>query len=219
MSSSTKVGIGLLIVLIALMVAIWPRGDDGFDAGSPATPNPPGDTQSPVDEDALASARVSAGLVSCPPSGEADPGAPAAGPLAGLVLECLGDGSAVDLGAALAGKPAVVNLWAYWCAPCREELPAMAEYAARAGDEVTVLTVNKDNNQEAALDLLAELGVRLPGVQDGGARVAAAVGAPNVLPVTVLVRADGSVAAVLAVPFANADEIAAAVAQHLGVSS
>ena len=125
----------------------------------------------------------------------------------------------LTVGVALAGKPAVVNLWAYWCAPCREELPALAEYAARAGDAVTVLTVNKDKNQEAALDLLAELGVRLPGVQDGGARVAAAVSAPNVLPVTVLVRADGSVAAVLAVPFASADEIAAAVREHLGVRS
>ena len=66
---------------------------------------------------------------------------------------------------------------------------------------------------------LADYGVHLPGVQDGSGRVQAAVGAPSVLPVTVLLRADGSVAAVLPIPFRSADEVASVVEEHLGVAA
>jgi thiol-disulfide isomerase/thioredoxin len=107
-------------------------------------------------------------------------------------------------------------LWAYWCGPCREELPAMAEYQQRVGPGVTVLTVHQDENETAALSLLAELGVRLPTLQDGRRLIAAALRVPNVMPATVVLRADGSVAEVLPRSFANADEIAAAVGPKIG---
>ena len=48
-------------------------------------------------------------------------------------------------------------------------------------------------------------------VQDGQRRVAAALGVPNVMPATVVLRADGTVAAILPQAFTSADEIAAAV--------
>ena len=216
MRTSTKVGIGLLIVLVALMAALWPRAESEIGPStsqSEAEGSPQDETDAPVDPGELAALRSDAGLEPCP----APSGAAAEGPLAGLTLECLTDGSAVDLGAALAGKPAVVNLWAHWCAPCREELPAMAEFAERAGDAVTVVTVHEDKNQDRGLAVLADLGVRLPGFYDPGSLLVAAAGAPKVLPVTVLLRADGSVAAVLAVPFTDADQIAAAACEHLGV--
>ena len=93
----------------------------------------------------------------------------------------------------------------------------MAQFAERAGDAVTVLTVHEDKNQDRGLAVLAELGVRLPAVDDPESLLVAAARAPNVLPVTVLLRADGSVAALLPVPFTDADQIAAAVREHLGV--
>jgi len=117
----------------------------------------------------------------------------------------------------VAGRPTVLNLWAYWCAPCAEELPAMAEYQRRVGRDVTVLTVHQDENEVAALLRLAELGVRLPTLQDGRRLVAAALRVPNVMPATVVLRADGSVAEVLPRSFASADEIAAAVDPKIGV--
>ena len=58
---------------------------------------------------------------------------------------------------------------------------------------------------------LAELGVRLPTLQDGRRLVAAALKVPNVMPATVVLRADGSVAEILPRSFVDADEIAAAV--------
>ncbi|WP_460869084.1 TlpA family protein disulfide reductase, partial [Rhodococcus aerolatus] len=146
------------------------------------------------------------------------PGAGASrGPLAGLTLPCLADGSPVDLGTALAGRPVLLNVWAWWCGPCAAELPAVQDFAARAGDRVTVLTVHADPDAGGALSRLTDYGVRLPGVQDADGRVAALVGAPQVLPTTILLRADGTVAAVLPQPFTTADEVATAVADGLGV--
>jgi thiol-disulfide isomerase/thioredoxin len=105
----------------------------------------------------------------------------------------------------------VLNLWAYWCAPCAAELPAMAEYQRRVGPNVLVVTVHQDENETAALLRLAELGVRLPTLQDGSRRVAAALGVPNVMPATVVLDSGGSVAQTLPRAFANADEIATAI--------
>jgi thiol-disulfide isomerase/thioredoxin len=136
--------------------------------------------------------------------------------LRGITLECAGDSASVEVAKAVAGRTTVLNLWAYWCAPCAQELPAMAEFQRRVGPNVTVLTVHQDENEEAALLRLAELGVRLPTLQDGRRLVAAALRVPNVMPATVVLRSDGSVAEVLPRSFASADEIAAAIEPKIG---
>ncbi len=134
--------------------------------------------------------------------------------LEGITLECVGDGSRVDLAAALAGKPVLLNLWGLLVRTVREELPYLQQYADRAGSAVTVLTVHTDPNEANALARLAEYDVHLPGVQDGSARVQAAVGSPAVLPVSVLIRPDGTVAKILPQPFRSVDEIADVVQQY-----
>jgi thiol-disulfide isomerase/thioredoxin len=128
-----------------------------------------------------------------------------------VTAECAANGSVVDVGPALAGHRVILNLWAYWCGPCATELPAMAEYQRRVGAEVMVVTVHQDENETAALLRLAELGVRLPTLQDGDRRVGAALRVPNVMPATVVLNSDGSVAKTLPRAFASADEISAAV--------
>jgi len=121
----------------------------------------------------------------------------------------------VEVSRALADRAVVLNLWAYWCGPCAEELPALADYQRRMGDRVTVVTVHQDENEAAGLERLATLGVRLPLLQDGQRSIAAALNVPNVMPATVLLRRDGTVARVLPEPFTSADEIAAAVGDVL----
>jgi thiol-disulfide isomerase/thioredoxin len=158
---------------------------------------------------ALAGPRQRADLPPCP-AGVANTAA-LTDTLRGVAVECAADGASVDVARALAGGPVVLDFWAYWCAPCTAELPAMAEYQQRVGSKVTVVTVHQDQNETAGLLRLAELGVRLPTFQDGRRRIAAALGIPNAIPATVVLRSNGSVAQVLPRPFANADEISAAV--------
>ncbi|WP_431966759.1 redoxin family protein [Nocardia sp. bgisy134] len=194
-----------LIVAVAAVIALWPRGgeDTASDAGAPS-----GARQVP------AQLRAEAGLAPCP---RPAPGATGAGPLAGITLTCLADGAPVDLAAALAGKPVLLNLWAYWCGPCAEELPYLRQFAERAGDDVTVLTVHSDPDEAKALLRLTGLDVHLPGVLDAETAVRSAVGAPAVLPISVLIRPDGSLAQVVVRTFTGVDDIADTVAAALGV--
>ena len=187
-------------------------------AGDPASTGPtaqqPREHRDADTPQALAEPRRKADLPPCPAAlGGAGPDM-----LRGIVVECAADGSAVDVAPAFAGRAVVLNLWAYWCAPCAEELPAMADYQRRSGDAVTVVTVHQDENETAALLRMAELGVRLPVLQDGRRSIAAALGVPNVMPATVVLRRDGSVGGVLAQSFTTADQIEAAVSSALGRS-
>ncbi len=161
--------------------------------------------------EALAGLRQRADLLTCPAGGDGT----GRGALRGITVECAADGSAVEVAPVLAGQPVVLNLWAYWCKPCVEELPALAEYQRRVAGEVTVVTVHQDENEAAALLRLSELGVRLPTLQDGQRRIAAALTVPNVMPATVVLRSDGSVAKILPRAFTSVDEIAAAVERAL----
>lgn len=218
MSRKTRWTIAILAVVAALAAALATQLRDNA-ARTPLTPTSATpraaadrehrDADTPA---ALAGPRERAGLPPCPAAG----GGPGPAALRGVLVECAADGSAVDVGRALAGRRVILNLWAYWCAPCAAELPAMAEYQRRVGPDVTVVTVHQDENETAALLRLAELGVRLPTLQDGRRRVAAALGVVNVMPATVVLRPDGSVAQTLPRPFATADEIAAAVGNDAG---
>ncbi len=211
MRTSTRWTVAVLAVLAALMVAfaLETRGTAGH-SGQPAAPAARTHRDSDTPE-ALAEPRRRADLPTCPAAN----GGPGPARLRGVVVECAADGSRVDVGPALADRVVVLNLWAYWCAPCAEELPALQAYHRRMGNAVNVVTVHQDENEEAALVRMADLGVRLPVLQDGRRSIAAALGVPNVMPATVVLRADGSVAAMLPEPFTSADGIAAAVESAL----
>lgn len=212
MSRSARWTVVVLVILVALGAAFWMelRDEPAPQAGAgQSTSRDHRDADTP---EALAGPRARADLPPCPGPGNGVE-SPA---LRGITLECAGDGKSVDVARALAaGRTVVLNLWAYWCGPCADELPAMAEFQRRVGDDVLVVTVHQDENETAALVRLAELGVRLPTLQDGRRLVAAALKVPNVMPATVVLRADGSVAGTLPRSFVSADEIAAAVDEKI----
>ncbi|MCV7259573.1 TlpA family protein disulfide reductase [Mycobacterium shimoidei] len=211
MTSRTRWTVAILVAVGILVAALLVELRDM--SGSSTAPTAPvigGPGREHRDADtpaALAGPRQRAALPPCPGAGD-DPGPVA---LRGVTAECAADGSVVDVARALAGRRVVLNLWAYWCEPCKAELPAMAEYQRRAGSRVTVVTVHQDENETAALLLLAELGVRLPTLQDGRRGIAAALRVPNVMPATVVLAPDGSVAQTLPRAFDSAEQIAAAV--------
>lgn len=202
------VSTAVVVLLVALAVfALWPRSAE--EPAAPAAAGGPVAPQAVAVADAeLAPLRVAAALPPCPVPASASTG----GPLAGVTVACLGAEGPVDLGSVAAGGPVLLNLWASWCGPCREELPALAEYAARPGS-VPVLLVDVDDDPRAALRLLTDLGVGLPSALDTGAALRTALDVPPGLPYSFLARADGSVERVdPPVPFADADAVAAAVA-------
>jgi len=206
-SRATRWTVAVLMVVAALLVALLVELRD-----APHSSNPPSAAAAREHRDAdsaaaLAGPRQRAELAPCPHPG----GQPGSAALRDVTAECAADGSVVDVGPALAGHRIVLNLWAYWCGPCAAELPAMAEYQRRVGSDVMVVTVHQDENEAAGLLRLAELGVRLPTLQDGRRRIAAALRVPNVMPATVVLESDGSVAKTLPRAFATADEIMAAV--------
>lgn len=168
----------VLVLAVLAVVALWPRADERPDPGRAAQPRPT--------EQVDASDRRAAGLPHCPqrPGGTA--------PLAGVKATCLADGSTVDIGAAVAGRPTLVNFWATWCEPCRAELPAINAYANQPG-AVDVLGVQVLSDQSAGLDMVTRLGVHIPSVHDADNRVASAFGLPPVLPASYVVTASGQV--------------------------
>ncbi len=60
------------------------------------------------------------------------------------------DGAEVPV-AAVDGRPTVVNFWAPWCAPCKEELPELRAVAKRYGDAVRFVGVSVETEDTASV--------------------------------------------------------------------
>ncbi len=108
-----------------------------------------------------------------------------------LVLTDL-DGRTVDL-KGLKGRVVVVNFWATWCEPCREEMPSLERLRERLkGRPVEVLTVNYGENPVRIRDFLQRQKITLPVLLDPGKEAAAKWRAGG-LPITYLVDPRGRV--------------------------
>lgn len=200
MTSAARWSLAGLVLVVAAVIAIWPRHDDPAEPARPPAPD-------------LAAARADAALPPCP----AASGRQAAG-LAGVRAECLADGSRVDLAEALSGGPVLVNVWATWCAPCKEELPLLARYAAEKG-AVPVVGLAVQSTQQDALGLLGALNVRLPTLADADGSAGRALKLPAGLPASYVVGADGQVRLVSRPRlFESLDQIRTAVATYGGAA-
>lgn len=133
-------------------------------------------------------------------------------PVAGVELPCLGgdmgDAKATDEGIS------IVNIWAWWCEPCREELPYL-EQVAESHPEWNVVGVHADRNAGNGAAFLNDLGVDLPSYQDDSNLFAGTLALPGVIPITLLV-VDGEVQERFIRPFTSAEEIETSVTEALG---
>jgi len=119
---------------------------------------------------------------------------PVGGPAPRLVVETF-DGARFDL-SALRGKVVLVNLWATWCPPCREELPALDQFYARHHrDGVELLGLSADRKRDRKDVLAMARGLHYP-VAFASEAVENGFGTPSVLPVTYLIGPDGVLRAV-----------------------
>lgn len=126
-----------------------------------------------------------------PPAGT--PVAQRGQPIPDIVLPNL-DGTLVSLPAAHAGRPLLINVWASWCRPCIEEMPALQRFASRRDEHgVQVVGIALDDAQ-AVRAFLQQVPVDYPILIDSPGPADAGVQLGNlkgVLPYSVLVAADG----------------------------
>jgi peroxiredoxin len=91
------------------------------------------------------------------------------------------------------GNIVLVNFWASWCGPCREELPAFEElYQEYADLGVEILAINVDDEKEKANVLLDDIEVSYPVLFDTAGEVSKLYDV-NAMPTTVMVDRDGNV--------------------------
>ena len=156
---------------------------------------------------------VLAGLEACPVTSA--PRAVAGG-LPDLSLSCLGGGPAVGLAGLTSGTPMVVNLWASWCVPCQQELPAFQRLHERAGSRLAMLGVLTKDPSTGWRDSLLTAGVRYPSVRDDDGTLLARERGVG-LPMTLFVRGDGSLAMRYLGPALDDATLSALVEAQLGL--
>lgn len=159
-------------------------------------------------------ARRRAGIADCPPSDPAVPARPDG--LPDVTLDCLGADSRVRL-AGLRGTPLVINVWAQWCGPCRQEAPFLREAAAQAGDKVQFLGIDyADPRPDLAIEFADQAGWRYPQLVDTDKAIAAdlrIIGPPQ----TILVTADGRIAHRHPGPVTSTTELSELISTYLEV--
>lgn len=70
------------------------------------------------------------------------------------------------------GKVVVLNFWATWCGPCKQEMPEFQQAHATLGDDVVILALNYRESSEKATGFLDDLEATFPALLDGGGKVA-----------------------------------------------
>jgi len=95
--------------------------------------------------------------------------------------------------AALRGKVVLLNFWATWCAPCRQEMPSLERLYEKFADrgDFQILTVDVQEGPKTVGDFLKVNRYHLPAVIDSDGQIAAAYSAQSI-PLSVIIDANGS---------------------------
>jgi len=115
---------------------------------------------------------------------------------------------------ALRGYPAVVNVWASWCGPCRFEFPLFQKAAARYGKRVAFLGVDKQDSDDAARTFLEEAPVPYPSYTDPSSDIAAGIGAGRGVPDTAFYNRKGELAYLKQGPYTDLASLRADVERY-----
>ena len=130
-------------------------------------------------------------------------------------LASLDGGTDRALGEVVGGKPAVVNFFGSWCAPCIEEMPAFEQVHQDLGDQVAFVGLANRDAPEDALATVETTGVTYPTFDDPDAAALTYFGG-LAMPTTVFIDAAGEVVDVNSGPLTE-DELRAKITDLLGV--
>jgi thiol-disulfide isomerase/thioredoxin len=79
----------------------------------------------------------------------------------------------------LKGTPIVVNKWASWCRPCRQEFPHFQSQAEKRGGEIAFLGVGANDSEDALETFLGQLPLPYPSYFDPDLEIARELGGPT----------------------------------------
>ena len=115
-------------------------------------------------------------------------------------LEVLATDDAPDSGTSSSieefrGQWVLVNIWASWCGPCKDEAPDLVDFQSEhsKGGGFTILGIQTQDGTDDGLDFVEEFGLNYPSLRDGSGDYADELGAAGV-PETILVDPEGKVA-------------------------
>lgn len=101
------------------------------------------------------------------------------------------DGSKITL-SALKGKAVILNIWATWCGPCCEELPAFQKLYEEYGDKLQVIAVNYAESKKDVDSFVTEKGYTFPFAYDEKAQICGLYPSDGI-PYTVVIDKKGNV--------------------------
>ncbi|MGN6663648.1 MAG: TlpA family protein disulfide reductase [Solirubrobacterales bacterium] len=116
--------------------------------------------------------------------------------------------------ARLRGYPVVVNAWASWCGPCREEFPVLQELSARYGKRVAFLGVNSQDSEDAAATFLREAPLSYPSYTDSDRKIVDSLGPFLGFPETAFYDRSGELVYLKHGPYPHASELEADVRRY-----
>lgn len=88
--------------------------------------------------------------------------------------------------------PAVINLWATWCAPCRREIPDFEAVHQARGDEIRFVGINIGEDSGRAAEFLVDVGATYDQFLDSEGYVVTELRATT-MPVTIVLDTDGAI--------------------------
>jgi cytochrome c biogenesis protein CcmG/thiol:disulfide interchange protein DsbE len=114
----------------------------------------------------------------------------------------------------LRGHPVVVNKWASWCGPCREEFPWFQRLSAKHGKRVAFLGVDTDDSSAAARTFLEEYPVPYPSYSDPDGDIAEIIKATIGFPGTSFYDARGELVYTRQGQYATEDDLEADIERY-----
>ena len=115
----------------------------------------------------------------------------------------------------LAGKVVLVNFWATWCGPCKEEMPSLARLQKQLDPgQFALLTVTTDLQRQGIAHFFSQLGVSLPVLFDEDQEVSRSFMVRG-LPTTIVIARDGTLVGRAVGPRAWDSPEAAAAMRHV----
>lgn len=138
--------------------------------------------------------------------------------LPNLALGCLGADQQVNLQHLAGGRPLVINVWAQWCGPCRQEAPMLASASRQLADRVQFVGIDmSDPKPLLAVDFAHGAGWTYPQLVDPDGLVRRPpLNVPG-LPQTLLVDGSGTIVHVVSGPLESEQQLTDLVASKLGI--